>query len=159
VQYATDHGALEVVLVAESMGGGIVGQFLLQSSLADMVAAIVLDAPALDFTAIASAQIASMHLPLASLLGNGAVWLSSKMLPIDMGQANTTQVFADFAGPLFLSHGARDRIVPVAESDRLAALRPGNIEYFRTEADHIQSWQENPERYDDALRAFLLGLQ
>lgn len=159
VQYATDHGAIDVVLVAESMGGAIVGQFLLQSSLADMVAALVLDAPALDFTAIATDQIGQMNLPLASILGRGALWLSDMMLPIQLGEADTIPVIAGFAGPLSLSHGDHDRVVPVATSDRLAALRPDNTVYLRTSADHIQSWQEDPARYDTALRDFLTALQ
>lgn len=158
VQYAIDHGAIDVVLVAESMGGAIVGQFLLQSSLADMVGGIVLDAPALDFTAIASAQMARMGLPLAGVMGRVAVWVSGMMLPIKLGQADTIPVLAAFAGPLFLSHGDHDRVVPVATSDTLAALRPDNTVYLRTGADHIQSWQEDPARYDTALRAFLLEI-
>ena len=49
VEHAVDHGASSVVIVAESMGGAIAGQFLRRSALAGRVSALVLDAPALDF--------------------------------------------------------------------------------------------------------------
>ena len=156
VQYAIDHGATDIVLIGESMGGGIVGQFLLQSGLADMVSAVVLDAPALDFNAIVADQIGRTGLPLAPVLATGGVWLSGLMLPIKIGSASVSDVVADYAGPLFLSHGETDRVVPIATSDALVTRRAAVTEYLRTKADHIQSWQEDPARYEATLRAFLL---
>lgn len=155
VQYAIDHGAVDVVLIGESMGGGIVGQFLLQSGLADMVSGIVLDAPAVDVSAIVADQISRMRLPLASVLATGGVWLSGMTLPIKMSAASVSDVIADYAGPVFLSHGETDRVVPIASSDALVTRRLGVTEYLRTRADHIQSWQEDPARYDAAFSAFL----
>ncbi|MFN7001356.1 MAG: hypothetical protein ACK4ST_15225, partial [Elioraea tepidiphila] len=40
-----------LLVVAESMGGAILGQFLAQSQLADRVEAVALDSPALSFRA------------------------------------------------------------------------------------------------------------
>lgn len=155
VQYALDHGATEIVLVAESMGGGIVGQFLLQSQHADTIVALVLDAPALDFTAITVDQISRMGLPVPPVLALGGIWLSGLMLPIKIGQANVMDVIADYPGPLFLSHGTADRVVPVSISDDLAARRTAPTDYLRTEADHIASWLEDPARYEAELAGFL----
>lgn len=159
MQYAFDHGADDLVIVAESMGGGIAGQALLQSELADRIAAIVLDAPAVDFPAIVVEQVARLGLPLAPILARGGLWLSTLELPINIGSATTTTVFAEFAGPMFISHGEADCVVPVATSDALVERRDAPTEYLRTKADHIQSWKEDPARYNAALRAFLGTVQ
>lgn len=66
--------------------------------------------------------------------------------------------FAGFDGPLFLSHGSTDRVVPVSSSDALVAQRQGVTSYLKTEADHIQSWHADPARYDASLSAFLSAL-
>jgi uncharacterized protein len=158
VGYALEHGAGSVVLVAESMGGGIVGQFLRRSASAETVAAIALDAPAVDFHAILLDQVDRMHFPLPSALTSVALWFDGLAAPVRLGDAVTVDEFARFPGPLFLSHGFSDRVVPIGSSDRLVSERTGTTAYLRTAADHIQSWKENPVRYDQALRAFLTSL-
>ena len=155
VGYALANGARDVVLVGESMGGGIVGQFLRHSDKADAVAAIVLDAPALDFTAIVGSTVGAMGIPLAPMLANIGVPLSGLTLPLKLGEADVRKELDTYAGPLFLSHGNTDRIVPVAGSDGVVATRPHLTTYLRTSADHIQSWHENPTSYDALLAAFL----
>lgn len=158
VRFALGRGARSIVLLGESMGGGIVGQFLCHSEQAPQVKAIVLDAPAVDFSAIMVAEMRRMKIPLAGLLARGGIWLTALRTSIDFADANVTNAFADFPGPLFISHGTIDRIVPVATSDRLVSERKAPTEYLRTGADHIQSWKENPSRYDAALLAFLRSL-
>lgn len=86
VDYATAAGAPSVVLVAESMGGGIAGQFLQRSDSASAVSAIVLDAAANDFAGILAAQMQQMHLPLAPMLARGALWFSSLTTPIRLAK-------------------------------------------------------------------------
>jgi pimeloyl-ACP methyl ester carboxylesterase len=159
VGYALDNGASSVVLVAESMGGGIVGQFLRQSTRDETMAAIVLDAPAVDFHAILLDQVGRMHFPLPSALASVALWFNGLATPVRLGDAVTVDEFADFPRPLFLSHGSTDRVVPIGSSDRLVSKRAGITTYLRTEADHIQSWKADPARYEQALRAFLSTLQ
>lgn len=155
VEHALGSGAEGIVLVAESMGGGIVGQFLRQSSSAGKVKAIVLDAPAVDFAAIVRAMLSSYGAPLPGVLSHLALGISALRLPFNLNRAVVVDEIAAFAGPLFLSHGSSDRLVPVSGSDRLVAARLAPTQYLRTEADHIQSWKANPAYYDAALRAFL----
>ena len=57
VSWMLARGAPSVILVGESMGGGIVGQFLMHSGEADKVVALALDAPALDFTEVVADKI------------------------------------------------------------------------------------------------------
>lgn len=159
VQYALDNGASDVVLVAESMGGGITGQFLRHSPLASSVSAIVLDAPALKLSPMVEAAIGSIGLPFPSALTSLGTWISGMTLPVNFGNADVTDELANYAGPLFLSHGHGDRIVPVSGSDALIMRRAAVTDYLRTRADHILSWKEDPARYDAALAGFLQSLQ
>lgn len=158
VRYATSNGAPSVIVVAESMGGGIVGQFLRHSEVADAVSAIILDAPAVDFHAIVTAEMRRMNLPLASLIAQGALWFSALSEPIPLDAAVVTNEVGAFASPLFLSHGSTDSVVPISSSDALVARRAHVTEYLRTTSDHIQSWKEDPVRFDAALAAFLATL-
>lgn len=158
VEHALDSGAEKTVLVAESMGGAIAGQFLRRSSLAGSIDAIVLDAPALDFPALVAAQIDREGVPFAGLIARGGFMVFNYRSGLDFAQAFTIPEFASFNGPLFLSHGARDRIVPVSGSDYLVEQRSGPTEYLRTDADHILSWKADPEVFDAALAAFLAAL-
>ena len=158
VEYAVDQGAASVVLVAESMGGAIAGQFLRRSPLAPRVSAIVLDAPALDFPGLVAAQIDREGVPFAGIIAHGGFMHLRQRTGLDFAQTYTIPEISGFTGPLFLSHGAADRIVPVASSDFLVANRPHPTEYLRTEADHILSFKADPEAYRAALSAFLVGL-
>lgn len=158
VQLALDRGASSVILVAESMGGGIVGQFLRHSSLASRVDALVLDAPLVDLPASIAAIIGRQGAPLPLLVAGLGIRLTDIRHSTDLRDAVVMPELANFPGPMFLSHGGGDRIVPVSTSDELAAARSGTVDYLRTEADHIQSWHEDPARYDSALRAFLTSL-
>jgi pimeloyl-ACP methyl ester carboxylesterase len=158
VQVALDRGAGNVVLVAESMGGAIVGQFLQHSTLAGRIKAVVLDAPMIDLASTLSALVGRLGVPVPKIVARGALRITTFWYDIDLTRANVMDTLAGYSGPLFLSHGAGDRIVPVATSDRLAAARSGRTEYLRTGADHILSWKVDAKRYEDALRKFLASL-
>ncbi|MHA6692908.1 alpha/beta hydrolase [Devosia sp. A449] len=158
VRYALQNGAPSVILIAESMGGGIVGQFMLHSGQRDAISAIVLDAPAISFDSILTEQIEKMHLPLAPILARGALLFSDWFSTVPLGEAETTEALARLDKPLFLSHGFIDQIVPIVSSDRLVAMRSAPTTYLRTAADHIQSWKLDPSQYEASLRAFLSTL-
>ncbi|MEQ1942682.1 alpha/beta fold hydrolase [Mesorhizobium sp. VNQ89] len=159
VRLALGRGASGVVLVGESMGGAIIGQFLHRSDLASEVEALVLDAPMIDVGSTLSALLARLGVPLPEMSTWVGLRLRSLNYPIDLKEAVVIGELAGFAGPLFISHGVGDRIVSVASSDRLVEIRDGPTEYLRTDADHIESWKENPRRYDQVLAAFLRSLQ
>src|SRR5450759_2242786 len=53
-------------------------------------------------------------------------------------------------------HGADDTLVPVADSARLAAARPDLVTLLRFPgADHVESWNADRSRYEQAVRGFL----
>jgi uncharacterized protein len=148
-------GHERLILVAESMGGGIAGQFLARSDLAGNVAALALDAPALDFRGVLVHVAAAIGLPLPALVAPVAeLWLAA-LGPVDLRQARVVDVVAGFDGPLFLAHGTGDRIVPSAISDAVEARREGPTVAVRTGADHLLSYAEEPAAYRAAFADFL----
>ncbi|WP_052731966.1 alpha/beta hydrolase [Devosia geojensis] len=158
VEYALANGAARVIIAADSMGGGVLGQFLKNSGHAGNVEALLMDSPALDFPAIARSSAEAFHLPFAGLLAKGAQALFAIQHGVDLSEAEVLPNLAAFPGPVMLVHGSGDRIVPIGISERLLTMRYGQTLFLRTHADHLQSRAENPERYDRTLKAFLAAL-
>lgn len=154
----TARGHDRLLLVGESMGGAIVGQFLMRSPLAGHAVAIALDAPALDFHAVLAHLAAARHLPAPGVVAWAALRLLDARGPDRLREAVATDAVAGFQGPLFLAHGAGDRIVPVAISERLLARRDLATHHLRTGADHLQSWHADPAAYRAAFTGFLAAL-
>ncbi|SEN65160.1 hypothetical protein SAMN04488103_106163 [Gemmobacter aquatilis] len=151
-------GIDQVVLVAASMGGGIAGQFLARSDYADLVEALVLDAPALDAPAVLRHVTDLLGLPLRSLGAPLAVPAFGLTHGVNLAQARVTEVLAQFEGPILLFHGTRDRIVPPATSLALLEARQGQTTVLLTPGDHLQSRATAPERFTTLLSGFLSAL-
>lgn len=155
VKLAEQRGARRIILAGDSMGGAIIGEFLRNSKHVRWVTAAVLDSPALDVMAVTRGFAGRIGFPLP-----GAVaWVSRQIMPwrvsVDFSDAVTLPVLAGAPRLLFDAHGTADSVVPVSVSDELNARRSSGMTYLRTGADHVQSWQENPERYRAELDAFL----
>jgi len=158
VNLASQRGARRVVLAGDSMGGAIIGEFLVRSPQRSSVVALVLDSPALDIRAITRGFAARIGFPLPAAVA----WVARRILPwrvgIDFSGAVTLPAVAAVPGPVFDAHGTADSVVPISVSDELDARRGGRMTYLRTNADHVQSWQAEPERYRAELTAFLQAL-
>lgn len=145
----------KVLVVAESMGGAILGQFLRQSPLAPRVQAVALDSPAISFAGVIDGLAARSGKPLPGLIA----WTAKQILPFNtplpLAQAEVAATYAAFPGPLFLAHGSADRIVPIGPSQALAATRAAPTVTLWTGADHLGSYAEDPQAYRTAFRDFL----
>jgi pimeloyl-ACP methyl ester carboxylesterase len=155
MRWLGEQGHDKVLLVADSMGAALAGQFLARSPGADRVAGLALDSPALDFPAILENLGRRMGIPLPGLAARGALLLLARARPDDLAQARVTGVIAGFTGPLFLVHGTGDRIVPVALSDALLTTRQGETLHLRGTADHLGLHAEMPEAHSDAFGRFV----
>lgn len=155
VAWALEQGAPSVVIVADSMGGAITGQFLRHSAQVDRVVALALDAPALDLERVVAATLEQLHLPFARVLAIASLALFDFVHGTTLSDADTRPELARFAGPLFLSHGSADTLVPVAISDELVPQRRGATTYLRTGAQHLLSYKADPARYRGELARFL----
>lgn len=148
----------KLLIVAESMGGAILGQFLAQSPLAPRVQGVALDSPAISFGAVIDHLAVQSGKPLP-----GAVaWTARQMLrftsPLPLARAEVAATYAAFPGPLFLAHGRADRIVPIGPSQDLAAARSAPTVTLWTGADHLGSHAEDPAAYKAAFQDFLSRL-
>lgn len=155
VTWALDRGAPSVIIVAESMGGAIAGQFLKNSPQRDRVVALALDAPALDLPAVVADKLGARALPFARTLATAGIALFDIYRKARLGDAVSLDDVAKFPGPVFLAQGATDGLVPVTIADALVAERTGPIVYVRTEANHLLSFKENPERYREQMLGWL----
>ena len=158
VSWALGQGAPSVIIVADSMGGAITGQFLRHSAQADRVVALALDAPALDLDHVVAATLEQLHLPFARELAIASLALFDFTRGSTLSHADTRAELARFPGPLFLSHGSADTLVPVAISDDLVPQRQGPTTYLRTEAHHLLSYRQDPSRYRGEMAGFLESL-
>jgi pimeloyl-ACP methyl ester carboxylesterase len=164
VRFALDAGARDVVLVGYSMGGGIVVNFLYESSLADRVSGIVLESPMLDFGASVDLGASNRSLPIIGLpipatLTAMAKWIASLRYDLDFDRLDYLDRVDEITVPILLFHGVEDDLVPVAVSDELAEKLPGLVDYHRVEsAEHLQAWNLDRNLYDRVLEEFLAGL-
>jgi hypothetical protein len=155
VKLAEERGARRIILAGDSMGGAIIGEFLKNSQHVKWVVAAALDSPALDITAVVRGFASRIGFPLPGAVARVARQILPWRVGIDFSDAVTLPVLASGPRLLFDVHGTADSVVPVSVSDELNARRARGMTYLRTGADHVQSWQEDPERYRSALDAFL----
>lgn len=145
----------KLLIVAESMGGAILGQFLAQSPLASRVQAIALDSPAISFGAVIDHLAAQGDKPLPGVVAATARQILPFKTPLPLAEAEVAAPFQAFPGPLFLAHGSADRIVPQGPSQALAASRSAPTVTLWTEADHLGSYAAGPDAYRTAVQNFL----
>jgi pimeloyl-ACP methyl ester carboxylesterase len=153
-RFAGAHGAHDLVLLGDSMGGAIVTQFVERSRLARRVRALVLDSPVLDWREVLSLQASNRGLPgvVARITG----WVVERRIGIDFDAFNQVGRTRAFDRPILLFHGTADRKVPISTSDAFARALPRLVTYRRVRgAGHVQSWNVNPRAYDRALSMFL----
>jgi len=148
-----------LLVVADSMGGAILGQFLARSDRADRVAAVALDSPAVSFAALTRHLAAGSGNPLPGALAAVAGLMLPAMTGLPLAEAEVAATFIAFDGPLFIAHGAEDRIVPIGPSRALAAARAGPTVTHWTEADHLASHAADPATYRRAFEGFLATIR
>lgn len=155
VRYALDHGAQRVVLVGYSMGGELITQFMQRSRLSRDVAALVLDAPVLDWRSLI--EFNSEQIGLPGFLGMPVEWMIDARANPDWDSLDALQHPEAFHLPTLLFHSTEDELVPIATSDDFAAELPRWITYYRVPTvGHTESWNLNPRLYDRRLSQFLM---
>ncbi len=147
--------AAPVLIVAESMGAAVLGQFLQRSAHADRVQAIALDSPALSFSAVLAHLAETSGNPFPRPMAWAATLILPGMTGLDLAQAEVGATYAAFPGPLFLAHGTGDRITPIGPAETLATARTAPTVTLWTGADHLGSHAEDPAAYRTAFRSFL----
>lgn len=153
-EYALQHGAERLVLFGYSMGGAIVGQFMEHSPLAKHTAALILDAPALDWKEILAFNAEEMGLPALAALP--LKWAIGARIDVDWEALDMASHPEDFHLPILLFHGGTDDLVPIKSSEEFAAALPGWTSFHRIpDAGHVRSWNVAPALYERRVRRFL----
>lgn len=153
-RYALAHGAHRVVLVGYSMGGALITQFMQRSELAAEVAALVLDAPVLDWRSVIEYNAEQVGLP--GFLGLPVEWMIDARANPDWDSLDALQHPEYFHLPTLLFHSTEDDLVPISTSDEFAAELPRWVTYYRVPTvGHTESWNLNPRLYDRRLQGFL----
>lgn len=152
-EYAVSQGARQFILYGDSMGGSIVTQFMHQSEYAPQVVGMVLDAPVLNWSGVLEGQADRLHV---GFLGGPLKAVVEWRGGIDLRMLNQLEQTGPFKRlPIILFQGLADPLVPHEESEQFAASLP-NAQYVPvSQAGHIQSWNVDPDSYEQKLAAFL----
>ncbi|MCW2761106.1 MAG: peptidase [Marmoricola sp.] len=163
VAYAEDHGAEQVVLGADSMGGGIVASFLSHHAAGTKgipVTGLVLDAPMLDLAKTVEFGARQVQLPVIGPVPDSltwtAEWIAAARYDIDWDVVDYLDDVSWLKVPALVFHGTSDRTVPISTSRELKRAKPDLVELVETNGvEHVRSWNADPAAYDAAIRAFV----
>ncbi len=163
VQYATAHGATEVVLFGWSMGGAVVLQMLDLSPLSSVVSRVVLDSPVIDWVDVIAHHAKLRHVPPPlALLAQGMIgtrWarhLVGVHEPLDVARTSWQVRSDELRHPILLIHSVDDDFVPVGPSQKLAATRPDLVRYEEwSRARHVKEWNTDPVRWEKVVAEFV----
>jgi uncharacterized protein len=156
-------GGRRVVLCGWSMGGAIVLQTVSRSARAASVAALVLDAPVVDWRSVLDHHAATHRVPrranrigqwmLRNPLGHRAAGLAG---PLDVRGLDWVARADELARPTLLVHSDQDEFVPNGPSLALARARPDLVlvEPWR-HGGHTKEWNTDPGRWERALSDFV----
>jgi pimeloyl-ACP methyl ester carboxylesterase len=153
-RYAIDAGAQRIVLVGYSMGGAIVTQFLHEAPEAELVSAIVLDAPVLDWEPVLDLAAADRGLP--AFLTDVAMLVTELRTEVSFAALDQIDRAAELDVPVLVIHGTEDSTVPIATSEAFARARPDLVMFLPVRgAEHTQAWNVDPGAYAQAVTRFL----
>jgi dienelactone hydrolase len=157
VRFAVDRGARRIVLFGWSMGGAVTGAFLDRSAEAHRVAAVVWDAPLVDWRATLRQQARNRRLPPGFSPLASAV--TSRRIGIDFDRFDLVRNPPAVRPPTLVVHSAGDTAVPVTASRVLAAASPAlgwPLRYLEVPVvEHTASWNADPAAYQHAVTSFL----
>jgi len=163
VRWSLAHGARSVILVGQSMGGGIVAAFLRYSPLAARVERVVFDAPMLDLRAAVDHQVRRHTSPVTGRLVAPLVWMAERIAGVRFGVDWSAIAYLDettwLKVPALVIHGDDDLRVPVSISATLKELHPSLVDFeVFPGAGHLESWNIDRARYTSLVRSFLTSV-
>jgi pimeloyl-ACP methyl ester carboxylesterase len=160
VRYALDRGAARVTLVGYSMGAAITAAFLQHSSLASNVTRVVLDSPMLDLRRTIQYGATQVPLPVFGSPPESLMWVAERIASarydLDWDAVDYLDDPSWLTVPALVFQGQQDLRVPVDTGSRLRSAEPDLVTLVAVNgAGHVESWNMDPQAYDDQLTGFL----
>ncbi len=161
--YAAQQGATSLVLCGWSMGGAIALQTLNLSWLSDLVEAVVLDSPVVDWGDVLTYHARANHVP-PLLRDFGRLVMGRKSLrrlagvhePVDVARTNWVARAHEIHHRVLILHSVDDEVVPAGPSIALARARPDLVTLDRWDtARHCREWNLDTARWERSVRDFL----
>jgi alpha-beta hydrolase superfamily lysophospholipase len=160
VEYADARGAETIVLGGTSHGGAVTLGFLARGELARRVDGLILDAPASSFEDVIdeAAEFRSLPVvnqPIPESLEDAAKLAVAFRYGVDYSAVDYTDMSGLIDVPLLTFQGVEDRTVPKAVNDRFMREAGAGGTYEVVDgADHVLSWNVDPEAYEQAIEDF-----
>jgi len=150
-------GVERVVLVGYSMGGAIqLGLLADDPADAPEVLGVILDSPMIDPFAAFRIGAEKMGIPLAEPLAAWATRVAGWRAGIDFAVLDRRATAPQVDVPVLLIAGTGDMTTPIEEIDGFAAALPQAPTYLRLDGvEHVEAWNEDPERYEASVATFL----
>lgn len=165
VQYALDEGAETLVLGGASTGGAVAMGFLDRGTLGTKVDALIFDAPVASFEDLIDEAAEFRTLPVGGLpipesLEDVTKWMVAFRYGVDFSAVDYSGREGLIEVPLLTFQGSADETVAQPVNDRFMLEGSGEGgEYVVTEgADHLLSWNYDPEAYEQKVTEFLDSL-
>lgn len=162
IGYAVRRGAQQIVLFGWSMGAAIALQLADRPRHEELIAALVLDSPVLNWTEVIKTNCTRSGLPTAA--GHLAIpWLTLHPLAravglpgrIPLRSFDWTSRAADLATPTLILHGTRDDSVPIQLPQALRSARPDLVAMETFDAGHTLCWNTDPGRWQKSVASWL----
>lgn len=154
VDYARSKGASDVILYGWSMGGAAALMTLRRAPEASLVRALVLDCPALDWTATLRRAARQRNLPPP--LTWAAMRLVEKHIGHRLADLNQVRHVGSLRVPTLIFLDGEDTVVDPQPTRLFARLRPDLVRLVETSGGgHTRSWNADPKRYEAELAGFL----
>jgi alpha-beta hydrolase superfamily lysophospholipase len=163
VAYAQAEGAQRTILGGVSHGAAISLAFLETSDLATTVDAVILDSPPADLAGNIDAigdtrSLPVVGLPIPESLESVAMLMTQWRFGVDLSDYDRTSVADQITAPTLILQGGMDTTVDISTARDLAAAMGSTATLVeQPEAQHVGSWNVDPEAYAEAMTTFLDG--
>lgn len=156
IQFARSQGAVDVVLYGFGSGASVIGSFLANGGMEDIVVGVVLDAPALDPPHAAARLSAGSKVP--DLLARWSRAMVTFRFGMDLSTADFVSRADVFTSPVLVIHGLDDLVYDPTRSAAFVEAAETASVLFVPGAGHGEAWNVDPVGYETAVRDFLDGL-
>jgi pimeloyl-ACP methyl ester carboxylesterase len=154
IRYARSQGASDVILYGWSMGGAAAMMVLRRAAEAESVRALVMDCPALDWTATLRLNARRRNLPTP--LTWAAMRLVEQRVGVRLADLNQVRHVGSLRVPTLIFLDGDDVVADPAPTRLFARLRPDLVRLVETQGGgHTRSWNVDPARYEAELAAFV----